>query len=182
MKKFVLLALFMPLLVGAKCQKLPTMSDMLREDQADLQVSLQLPPTAVTAFAKIKVNRKLRNQILDRLDKCNKLVSAPDWYKASIVVGQSGEDNDLLKSMEYANRAIAVDPSLTGPRKMIANSLDRWLLNHKRPQIFGTQWVIAPDGTRKLLPIARCAVSNKTRKEFEIEDWVISSQPDVCPS
>lgn len=176
----------MPLGFAQGCANLPTVSDLFREDQADLQLSFRLPPQSTATqspeFAKIKENRKTRAGVLDSLITCDKITSAEEWYRAAIVVGQSGEEGDLFKSIEFANRALAIDPQLTPPKKMIANSWDRILLGRGLAQWYGTQWDKAgPDGSPTMKPIARCVISNKTRREFNIEENVIASQPEVCP-
>lgn len=175
----------MPLGFAQNCANLPTVSDLFREDQADLQLSFKLPPQSTATqspeFAKIKENRRARAGVLDSLIACDKITSAGEWQRAAIIVGQSGEEGDLFKSIEFANRALAIDPQLTAPKKMIANSWDRILLGRGLAQWYGTQWDNGPNGSPTMKPIARCVISNKTRREFNIEESVIASQPEVCP-
>ncbi|WP_170110255.1 energy transducer TonB [Flavilitoribacter nigricans] len=101
--------------------------------------------------------------LLDSLE----LRTANDHFHAAIVLQHGEKPEDFLKANELAQKAVALDPDMADAKTLIAQSMDRYLVNTNRPQHYGTQRTTLGD-LDYLHPIDTTAVTDAERRALGV--------------
>jgi hypothetical protein len=79
--------------------------------------------------------------------------SADDYFHAAMVYQHGPDIADIERAHALAREAVAHDPTHPKARWLVAASEDRLLMQHGKPQRWGTQFVPDDDGHYSLYPV-----------------------------
>jgi hypothetical protein len=136
----------------------PTNAEMTAIFDADQQSRANWPPKDMTAQEDQDQQRRARTgELLDQ----GALHSGDDFYHAAFVYQHGDKPDDFLKAHILA--MVAVSKGKPDAKWIAAATLDRYLQNIGRPQVFGTQYFIPKGGKVTQEPYNRALMSDALR-------------------
>jgi len=84
-----------------------------------------------------------RKQLDARLQQVGTL-GVRELYAAAMLMQHGTTVEDAARAMDYARRALALEPNTCAYRQLTALTEDRWLMRQGKPQRFGTQYHCPP--------------------------------------
>ncbi len=107
----------------------------------------------------------------------NKLSTSNDYYRAAMIFQHGNKAPSYKMAWQFAQKAVQIDSANSSARWLIAASYDRYLISIRKPQIYGTQFVVM-DKKYYLQNIDTTIVSDKERIQYgtrtlqEIRDYL----------
>ncbi|MEZ4703458.1 MAG: DUF6624 domain-containing protein [Rhodothermales bacterium] len=97
---------------------------------------------AIADWSIVAQNDRDRRARVQAMRDADSLHTANDFYHAAMIF-QHGEDQQAYEqALELALKSVALDSTHAEARWLVAAATDRYLLSRKRPQVYGTQFVI----------------------------------------
>lgn len=153
---------------AVECNLKLTVKDIFLADQADLQLPIEKKDEVIK-------NRRMRQKYIADLVECGAMKNEYDWYRASIIMSHGESINDIASSLQYAKRALVLDPEFDPAKNMMANAWDKLMLKLNRKQWFGTQF-----NDSGYLPIEKCLITREERVAAGVNIKIIEEQDSIC--
>jgi hypothetical protein len=131
------------------------------EDQADRSPG----PGKSIDWEVVSVRDKKREARVKEFYTENKLRSGVDYYHAAMVLQHAAAPEDYLLAHEFC--VVAIGKGESKARWLAAATEDRFLMNIKRPQRFGTQYRSDGNGPLKLYEVDE-QVTDELRRELAV--------------
>ncbi len=143
------------------------LAELIKQDQKDRQ--------NLTAFrdTKLYVDIKRRDishqKRVKELVSQNQLYSADDYYNAALIMQHSSESMDY--ALAHILAIIALQKGKNKALLLIADTFDRFMLNVKQPQIFGSQYFGKQNQSFCVEePYDKSVLTDEIRKFFDVPD------------
>lgn len=96
-----------------------------------------------------------------------KRLTAEDYFNAALIFQHGETEADISRAERLAMRAIALDPGHGAARWLVAASRDRQRMMVGKPQLYGTQFTRADDGTRVRYTVDQ-AITDEERAQWNV--------------
>ena len=130
--------------------------EVYRQDQADRM-------TRPIDWDAVSVRDSLRQRAVGQMLLDGAVVTADDHVHAAMVYQHGGPPEAFLLANRLARAAVALDSTHALARQLVAMTHDRYLWNTGRPQVYGTQSKMTPDGLWTDEPFDPDAVTDAER-------------------